>query len=159
HPEVDLDDDAGDRLDVDDAVEALEVALEPRPAIGLEVVAPRALDGPVVEGSLARRMTDGVAPPLGHAIDDGGVGAHMLALEQAHPHVARRLDVPVPLDRVDGPAAPTHALQVVDGLAEDRKALRHHAMRRRLDALGVADVEFVVDPAVARIELPAIPVI
>ena len=107
----------------------------------------------MIEHALLESLANGVAPPYRLAVDHGGIGAHMLAAEQRHPHMPGLYRRPELLGRFNNFAAAAHAAHIVDRLAEDRELRRHDVMRGVVQSLGFADEQLVVEPAMARIAL------
>src|SRR5215471_1047705 len=111
-----LDDRAVDGLEVDDAGEAREVALEPRQDPPVERGYRLRVNRPIVEGALDAREARGVPPPECLAVAQRYVGADVLAGEVGHPHVTRLQRRLIVREGLDHSPARAHAAHVVDWL-------------------------------------------
>src|SRR5579884_1910011 len=154
HPQVALDDRPTDRLDVDDPREPAQVRADPPREVRLERRTARREHGPVVEHPAGARVSHGVTPPAWHPLGEDDVGADVLSPQELHPHVAGP-EVRLQLTRgPDDPPSRPHPVEIDDGLAEDREALRRDPVRAVADPLALADEELVVDLPVLRVEGP-----
>ena len=154
HAQMALDDAAADRLDIDDAGEAVEVC-----GRAIRRDRPRAPASAWRERSnsrtcRARGDAGGMAAPADPAIRQGDIGADMRAAQQLHPHMAGLQRFLVFRRAGDHAAAGAHATHVVDRLGEDGKARRHRAVRPVRQPLAVADGQLVVDRAMADMAAP-----
>ena len=125
-----LDDAAADRLQVDHASVAGEMAAAPIARPSFDGVCRFSAHFPVVERAVARGDAGGMPPPLRGAVDQRDVAAEMLALEQFDPHVTRPIGGLVVGFGTQHAAADTHAFQVVDRLGEHGIFFGCHAVRR-----------------------------
>ena len=107
----------------------------------------------MIEHALLESLANGVAPPYRLAVDHGGIGAHMLAEEQRHPHMAGLERGAKLLGGFDNFTAAAHAAHIVDRFAEDGEFWWHNVVRRSFQSLGFADEQLVVEPAMVRIAL------
>src|SRR5438552_10887338 len=147
-----LDDRPADRLEIHEPGVAWQVAREPGAAVRLDGRPRLREQGPVVEHPVVERHPRGMSPPEGRTVHDRDVAAQVLAAEQRHPEMPGGLHPLVLVGGRDDPPARPHAAEVVDGLAEDRKAPRHDPVRAVHQSLGLADEQLVVDPAMGRKE-------
>jgi hypothetical protein len=137
--QVSLDNLRANGLKIHAARIAFETAAQPIAAILFDIGTRFLQNHPIVEHPLVQSVTDRVAPPYRFAVDHGGIGAHVLALEQRHPHIPGLHLGLVLLGRLDDFTAATHAAQIVDRLAEDRKLERQDIMRSVVHPLGFTD--------------------
>ena len=151
-----LDDAPSDRLHIDHAGAAREVADAPGPAPLLDRGLRSGADLPVVERAVSAGDPARVPPPLRHPVDQGHVAADMIAFEQRRPEMTRLVMDDIVRLRIEPPAAHAHALQVVDRLGKHRIALGGDTVRCSIEPLAHRNCEFIVNPAMGWIPRPGV---
>ena len=150
-----LDDRTVDGLKIDHTGEAREIALEPGQDARFDCRHRLGVNGPIIEGALDACEPRRVAPPERLAVAQRHVGADVFASEVGHPHMARLECGLVLRERGDHAPAGAHAAHVVDWFREHREAIGCGAVRPVRQTLRLTDQQLVIDPTMARIEVPA----
>src|SRR5437879_5979012 len=107
----------------------------PLSAPGLDRLIGLGKDVPMIERAFPGGVALGMPPPSRLAINNGNVGADMLAFEEGHPHMARFLMRFVACGRFHHAAANAHALEVVDWFGKHGEGRWLHAMGTGVESL------------------------
>lgn len=158
HPQMYFDRRAADRLEIDHASVVVKMGGDPsaerRFQRGLRI----RMDGPVVECATSRRTAGSVTPPARIAAHDCGIRTDVPAVEQGHPHVARRPVAFVVNTRSEDAGSQPHPLQVDDRFREHGKARRERTVCPCCQSLAACNGDAVIHPPMPGIPGPCVAV-